>query len=114
MHSPQYALWVLVFFVLLRVHIAWWIAYSVADLAVYVGVFRFFFESCATNACQFFDEPSFWQEVMTAGVFARAGLLIVLFVVFLRSHEARLPRDERPERSVTSHPPSRVVPVGEQ
>lgn len=113
-HSPQYALWVLVFFVLLRVHIAWWIAYSLADLAVYVGVFRFFFESCATNACQFFDKPSFWQDVMTAGVFARAGLLAVLFVVFLRSHEARLPRDERLERSVTSHPLTRVVPVGEQ
>jgi uncharacterized membrane protein len=91
-HSPQYTLWILVFFSLLRVHVGWWIAYSAADLAVYIGVFRFFYESCATNRCQFFDEPTFWQNVMTTGVFARAGLLMVLFVVFLRSAEVQTPR----------------------
>src|SRR5205823_5649626 len=37
--SPQYILWILPFLVLLEVSIWWWLAYSVADLILYVSVF---------------------------------------------------------------------------
>jgi hypothetical protein len=40
--SPQYTLWLLPFLALLRVHWAWWAAFTVADALVYVGVFRWF------------------------------------------------------------------------
>ncbi|MGH2787117.1 MAG: glycosyltransferase 87 family protein [Actinomycetota bacterium] len=86
-HSPQYALWIMPFFALVRVPIVWWVAYSVADVLVYVGVFRFFYESCARNACLFFSEPNGWQQLMTTGVFLRAVVLVSLFVVFLLSRE---------------------------
>ena len=38
-HSRPYALWLLPFFVLVGVHWLWWVAYSIVDLAVYVGIF---------------------------------------------------------------------------
>jgi uncharacterized membrane protein len=83
-HSPQYALWLVPFFVLVPVHVGWWVAYSIVDVAVYVGVFRFFYEACSANACQILAEPTVSQRVMTAAVALRAGLLLVLFIVFLR------------------------------
>ena len=39
-HSPQYTLWLVPFFVLLRVPWGWVVAYLVADLAMDVGIFR--------------------------------------------------------------------------
>jgi uncharacterized membrane protein len=102
-HSPQYALWLLPFFVLLRANIGWWIAYSIVDFAVYVGVFRFFYDVCSVNSCRLFAEPTFAQNVMRAGVFGRAGLLAVLFVVFLVAEVAR--------SGVTSHPLDRLSPA---
>jgi uncharacterized membrane protein len=95
-HSPQYTLWLLPFFALLRINIGWWIAYTLVDVAVYVGVFRFFFDVCSENACRSFPEPTFAQSVMNAAVFGRAGLLAVLFVVFLISEVAE----------GSSHPPA--------
>jgi hypothetical protein len=86
---------------MLRVHTGWWVAYTLADLAAYVGVFRFFFDSCTSNAgCLMPAEPTTAQELMTAGVFARAGLLVALFVIFLRAPAVieRFP----------SHPPGTV------
>ncbi|MGH2753004.1 MAG: DnaJ domain-containing protein [Actinomycetota bacterium] len=80
-HSPQYALWLLPFFVLIRVHVLWWIGYAIADLMVYIGVFRWF---------DTFQRPSDFPalEVMNAGIWARAAFLLALFVVFLRSSSA--------------------------
>src|SRR5918999_5983371 len=43
-HSPQYTLWLLPFFALLRVNVLWWLFYAVADILVYVGVFRWFYD----------------------------------------------------------------------
>jgi uncharacterized membrane protein len=112
-HSPQYALWLLPFFVLVRVPFGWWAAYAIVDLAVYVGVFRFFHQSCATNNCQLFADYTGWQQLMTAGVFLRAFLLLALFAVFLMSRETPyLGADPRKAR-VASHPPARVVEVGD-
>jgi uncharacterized membrane protein len=88
-HSPQYTLWLLPFFVLLDVSVLWWIAYSIIDLMVYVGVFRFFYDVCSANACQVMAEPTFAQNMMRFGVLARAALLGVLFFVFLRARSVQ-------------------------
>jgi uncharacterized membrane protein len=103
-HSPQYTLWILPLFVLLEVHPGWWVAYSLVDLAVYVGVFRFFFDVCsASPTCAVPPEPTIAQRLMEAGVFGRAGLLLVLFAVFLRA----------PPKPVASHPLSRLSGTGD-
>lgn len=72
-HSPQYTLWLLPFFVLLRVNVAWWTAYAVTDFVVYVAIFRRFAESDST----------FWQQAVAGGVWVRAVLLAGLAVTFL-------------------------------
>jgi uncharacterized membrane protein len=95
-HSPQFTLWLLPFLVMTRVHIGWWIAYSVVDLAVYVGVFRWFYESLYEN-----QDFTFFKKLMIAGVWGRALLLAALFVVFLLARTVR--RGEAVATAV-SHP----------
>jgi hypothetical protein len=85
--------------------VGWWIAYSLADLAVYVGTFRFFYDVCSTSGCAVGD-LTWAQRLMNAGVFVRAGLLLALFFVFLRSR----PTGER----LVSHPPPSVAAIGEE
>ena len=88
-HSPQYALWILPFFVLIRVHVLWWVAYAIGDLMVYVGVFRWFYSFAVKQ-----DFPAL--ELMEAGIWTRAALLLTLFVVFLRSNAAHETASEKP------------------
>lgn len=95
-HSPQYALWILPFFVLTAVSIGWWVAYTVVDFVVYVGVFRFFFDYTTQGV---FESTA--QDMMEVGVWLRAILLLLLFVVFLRSSDS------------LTHPPATLEPVGE-
>ena len=82
-HSPQYTLWLLPFFVLTSVSVGWWIAYSLADLAVYVGVFRWFYDFSYEG-----QDFTFFKKLMIAGVWGRAALLAILFVVFLRARRS--------------------------
>ncbi len=100
-HSPQYALWILPFFVLLRTHIMWWVAYTAVDLAVYWGVFRFFAE----------QDNSFWRRMMVGGVWVRAALLLVLVGVFLRSRPAVDPPPEAVEEKLGSSRSTVVQPA---
>ncbi len=102
-HSPQYALWLMPFFVLLRTHLAWWVAYSIADLLVYVGVFRWFYDFSFVGA----DEMTAAKGLLISGVWLRAGLLAALFFVFSRATPALAER-------VVSHPPPRLDHVREQ
>ena len=89
-HSPQYTLWLLPFFVLIRVNVLWWIGYAIADLMVYVGVFRWFYSFSA-------GEQSFPAlGMMEIGIWARAILLLALFVVFLLSKASH---ETEPHRS---------------
>lgn len=103
-HSPQYTLWLLPFFVLVRVNVLWWIAYAAADLLVYVGVFRFYYD--------YFERPGAESvyDAMRGGVWLRAALLLGLFIAFLRA--PRSPDD--PGADLTSHPLPSVSPVGEK
>jgi uncharacterized membrane protein len=76
-HSPQYTLWLLPFFVVISTSGVWWLAYTAVDLLVYVGVFRWFFNGVETA-----------RHAMQYGVWGRAGLLLVLIGVFLFSKPA--------------------------
>ena len=104
-HSPQYTLWLLPFFVLLRVNIGWWIAYSLADLAVYVGVFRWFYDIVYQGL-----DFTWAKKLLIAGVWTRAALLLALIAVFLTARSAIA----RPNRAELSQAPSSLGLVGEQ
>ena len=81
-HSPQYTLWLLPFFVLLRVRWGWVVAYLVADLAMYVGIFRLFY--LLNAGLDVGIGGGFAAQAVAIGVWGRAVLLVGLFVVALR------------------------------
>ncbi|MCP2183101.1 putative membrane protein [Prauserella alba] len=86
-HSPQYTLWLLPMFVLLRVRWGWIVAYLTADVAMGIGVFRWYGD---------FEQPiaeGFAPQAVVIGVWGRAALLAGLFVAFLA---ARAVTDRRP------------------
>lgn len=80
--SPQYTLWLLPFFALLALHWAWWVAFTVADLLVYVGVFRWL-DALLRGA-----DPTLPQDVLLVGVWSKSLLLLLLFPAFLRAASA--------------------------
>ena len=95
--SPQYTLWVLPFFALLRLRWGWWAAYAVTDLLVYVGVFRWFAALAAGT------DPQLWERMLVVGVWTKCALLALLFVVFLRARDALLSQPtQRPEVKVST------------
>lgn len=77
-HSPQYTLWLLPFFVLLQVRWGWIVAYFVADAAMDIGIFRWL----ATGGS---ISDGFAAQAVVIGVWGRAALLAGLFVAFLSS-----------------------------
>jgi uncharacterized membrane protein len=104
-HSPQYTLWLLPFFVVLRVHVAWWIAYGIVDTIAYFGIFKWFYDIVYQQ--EYFATPA--KNAMVGAVWARAALLFALFVVFLLSKRADPPEEEL----ALSHPPPSLEPVGD-
>ena len=71
-HSPQYLLWVLPFFVLLRVSILWWAAYAFVDSLLYLSVF-------------YLGPKGLASPYLQVAVYGRAVLLLALIVTFLRA-----------------------------
>ncbi|MDO3650499.1 glycosyltransferase family 87 protein [Nocardia mangyaensis] len=78
-HSPQYTLWIIPFLVLLQVPWSMVAAYLVADAAVGIGVFRYFY-SMGTG-----EGVELMEGVVQFGVWFRSALLLALFFVFLRA-----------------------------
>ncbi|MGK8521206.1 hypothetical protein ACRS6B_06435 [Nocardia asteroides] len=80
-HSPQYTLWLVPFLVLLKV--PWWLigSYLVADAAIGVGVFRYFYSMGSGTSVELME------NIVLFGVWGRASLLIVLFFVFVWASE---------------------------
>jgi len=77
--SPQYVLWLLPFFVVVRIG-GWWIAaYLVADICAFVGFFRNTFYIAVGIG------TSTWaNQAMAVGIWGRAALLVAFAVVFFR------------------------------
>lgn len=77
-HSPQYTLWLIPFLVLLAVPwpVVW--SYLVADIAIGVGVFRYFYAMGTGNSVELME------AVVRFGVWGRATLLVLLFWLFLK------------------------------
>lgn len=80
-HSPQYTLWLVPMFVLLRIHWGWVAAYFVADLAMGIGIFRWYYEVGYGKHGGIFD--GFSAQAVMIGVWGRAALLAGLFAAFL-------------------------------
>ncbi|MBW0118045.1 DUF2029 domain-containing protein [Pseudonocardia sp. KRD-169] len=80
-HSPQYTLWLLPFLVLLAVPWSWIAAYLVADAVMGIGIFRWFYAFKAGEG-GIYDGVA--AQAVVVGVWGRAVLLVVLFVMFLR------------------------------
>jgi len=85
-HSPQYTLWLIPFLVVLAVPwpVVW--SYLVADIAIGVGVFRYFYAMGTGHSVELME------AVVRFGVWGRASLLVFLFVLFLKV-PLRKPRD---------------------
>lgn len=81
-HSPQFALWLLPFFALVRVRWGWWTAYLAFDALLYVGLFRWYFD---LSRGLDFGVP---KQMLVLGVWGRAVMLVLLMVVFVRSELA--------------------------
>jgi uncharacterized membrane protein len=81
-HSPQYALWLLPFFCLVRLRWGWWAAYMAIDLCMYVGLFRWYY--ALGHGVDF----GLAKQALVIGVWGRAVMLVLLFVVMLRSRPA--------------------------
>jgi uncharacterized membrane protein len=81
-HSPQYALWLLPFFCLVRLRWGWWVTYMVVDAFTYVGVFRWYFALSQGH------DFGLAKQALVLGIWGRAAVLVLLFGVFLRSDPA--------------------------
>ncbi|WP_241383639.1 glycosyltransferase 87 family protein [Rhodococcus sp. CH91] len=96
-HSPQYTLWLLPLFVLLRVPWSLVAAYLLADLSIGIGIFRWFTATVGETGM------TLPLVLVHFGVWGRAVLLLVLFFVFPRvprrdprQHRKRPDDDRRP------------------
>ena len=93
-HSPQFVLWLLPFFVLLRIRAGWILAYFVADAAIGIGFFRWQYLINSRLPDTTWDALS--PQVVLIGVWGRAALLVALFVVFSRARVVELPAAHHP------------------
>ena len=93
-HSPQYTLWLLPFFVLLYVPWGWVGAYLLADLTMGIGIFRWLY--AFNSGADLGIGAGFASQAVAIGVWGRAALLVVLFVLFLRVPEALAARTREP------------------
>jgi uncharacterized membrane protein len=84
-HSPQYTLWLIPMFVLLRIRWGWIVAYFAADLAMGIGIFRWYYEIFYGEHGGIFDGLA--AQAVMVGVWGRAALLIGLFCAFLTARE---------------------------
>ena len=96
-HSPQFVLWLLPFFVLLRIRAGWILAYFAADAAIGIGFFRWQYLIGSGAPSGTYDALS--PQFVLIGVWGRAALLVALFVVFLRARVV-----EPPERGLAPDP----------
>jgi uncharacterized membrane protein len=76
-HSPQYALWLVPLFVLVRIRLGWYLIFVAGNVLMYAAIFG----------------VSVWSTVardvlVTLSVWARAGTFLLLVIAFLRAPTA--------------------------
>jgi hypothetical protein len=76
--SPQYALWVLPLFALLRVRLGWWIAFTAVEWARWQGTFAVGWAGLSLGTA---------DDVARLAVWGRAALLLALAIAFARAPE---------------------------
>jgi uncharacterized membrane protein len=81
-HSPQYALWLLPFFCLVRLRWGWWAAYMAFDALMYVGLFRWY------HALALGHDFGLAKQALVLGIWGRAVMLALLVWAFLRADSA--------------------------
>jgi uncharacterized membrane protein len=87
-HSPQFALWLLPFFVLLRLRLAWYVLFVAGNLLMYVAIFGVSVWSLHAR-----------DVLVTWSVGIRAATFLLLVIAFLRARSAvepgtvRMPRE---------------------
>jgi uncharacterized membrane protein len=79
-HSPQYTLWLVPMFVLMRVRWGWILAYGIADLALGIGLFRYYYAITFHHPYGIYD--GFASQATMIGVWGQAALLVALFFAF--------------------------------
>jgi uncharacterized membrane protein len=84
-HSPQYALWLLPFFALIRVRWGWWAAFWVTDALLFYGLFGWY--ATIIRGGDF----GLAKQALIVGVWGQAALLALLYVVFLSAPLAPSP-----------------------
>jgi len=109
-HSPQYTLWLVPMFVLMRVRIGWVIAYFVADIAMGIGIFRWFYALKTGVGVGIYEGLA--AQAVAVGVWGRAALLVVLFVVFLCLPDRLATGDGRHRPQLTQPEPASVRAAG--
>ena len=85
-HSPQYTLWLLPFFVLVRVRWGWIVAYLITDLVMGVSIFRWMYLNMTGASSGIHDGLA--AQGVVLGVWGRAALLAGLFVAFLSARSS--------------------------
>jgi len=111
-HSPQFVLWLLPFFVLLRIRAGWILAYFAADAAIGIGFFRWQYLIGSGAPSGTYDALS--PQFVLVGVWGRAALLVALFVVFLRARVVDPPGLRRGSALDTVGAASRLGRTGER
>lgn len=88
-HSPQFTLWLLPFFALVRIRLGWVIGYLALDTLFYVGLFRWFYDLSQGQ------DFGLAKQAVVLGVWGRAVLLVLLFGLFLKAQSVVEPGDQR-------------------
>jgi uncharacterized membrane protein len=101
-HSPQYTLWLIPFLVLLEVPWTAVVGYLLADAAIGIGVFRYFYTLGSG------ESADLQESIVEFGVWGRALLLVVFFFIFARA-DLRGRRVEPPR--VPRFAPGELIPV---
>ena len=101
-HSPQYTLWLLPFFVLVQVRWGWIAAYLLADFAMCTGIFRWLYLNNEGSPSGIHD--GFTAQAVMIGVWGRAALLVGLFAAFLAARTTIHREDPVPEVAVAPSP----------
>jgi len=85
-HSPQYALWLVPLFVLVRIRLGWYALFVAGNVLMYVAIFGVSVWSIDAR-----------DVLVTWSVWARAGTFLLLVIAFLRAPPAVADTPERVE-----------------